>query len=149
MPTSRIFLPDVNVWLALASRRHLHQAAAAAWMERVGAQQAAFCRITQMGLLRLLTNARAMGVDAIGQVAAWEVYRNMTADPRVRFLSEPAGLQESWRQLTRKPQPATNLWTDAYLQAFARLQDLQVVSFDQGFRRFADPAPLILGRTYH
>jgi len=26
MPKSKIFLPDVNVWLALASRRHVHAA---------------------------------------------------------------------------------------------------------------------------
>lgn len=144
MPKSKTFLPDVNVWLALASKRHVHNHPAAQWFESVGDDQAAFCRITQMGLLRLLTNQHLMGVDIFTQAEAWEVYHELTRDSRVQFLAEPTGIEGAWRQLTRKSQPATNLWTDAYLQAFAQLKDLQVVSFDRGFRRFTDPKAVIL-----
>ena len=41
-------LPDVNVWLALASR-------AAKWMDGLSGR-ACFCRVTQAALLRLPTN---------------------------------------------------------------------------------------------
>ena len=144
MPKSKIFLPDVNVWLALASRRHVHNERAARWFEGVDRDQAAFCRITQMGLLRLLTNQHAMGRDAVTQVEAWAVYRRISSDERVHFLTEPAGIEEVWHGMTRKSQPATNVWTDAYLQAFAQLKDLQVVSFDRGFRRFGEPQAMVL-----
>ena len=50
-----------------------------------------FCRITQMGLLRLLTNRNAMGVDVIDQARAWAVYQMLAADWRVRYFDEPDG----------------------------------------------------------
>jgi hypothetical protein len=33
-----------------------------------------FCRITEMGFLRLLTNRRVMGEDAVNPKAAWKIY---------------------------------------------------------------------------
>ena len=144
MPRSKIFLPDVNVWLALASRRHVHHRTTAAWLDTVGEGQAAFCRVTQMGLLRLLTNRHAMGDDLVNQSEAWRVYRRMAADPRIPFLAEPAGIEPAWQRLTQLHAAAARLWTDAYLQAFAELKDLQVVSFDRDFLRFPAPPALIL-----
>ena len=144
MPKLKIFLPDVNVWLALSSRRHLHSQTAKTWFEEVGEGQAVFCRITQMGLLRLLTNRNAMGVDVIDQARAWAVYQMLAADWRVRYFDEPDGVEGAWRDLTRKPQPAVRLWTDAYLQALAQLWGLQVVSFDRGYQKLAGSNALIL-----
>ena len=144
MPRSKIFLPDVNVWLALASRKHAHYVRAAAWMEGVGEQEAAICRVTQMGLLRLLTNRQVMGADAVNLTEAWSVYDRISADPRVHFLSEPPGLEAAWRQATRETGSSSNVWMDAYLQAFASLKELRIVSFDRGFRRFREPEALIL-----
>jgi predicted nucleic acid-binding protein len=91
-----------------------------------------------MGLLRLLTNHHAMGIDVVGQVKAWHVYEELMRDFRVRFVPEPAGLEQRWQQFTRGSRPATNLWTDAYLAAFAQLRDLCLVSFDEGFSRRLD-----------
>jgi toxin-antitoxin system PIN domain toxin len=133
MLTSKNFLPDVNVWLALASRRHVHNAIAAQWFESIGQDEAAFCRITQMGFLRLLTNHQVMGVDVVGLVAAWQVYGELARDFRVRFVPEPVGLEPRWQQFTQESRAATNLWTDAYLAALAQLRDLCVVSFDKAF----------------
>jgi hypothetical protein len=135
MPISKNFLPDVNVWLALASRRHVHNVIAAQWFQSIGGHEAAFCRITQMGFLRLLTNHHAMGVDVVGQVAAWQVYGELTRDFRVRFVPEPVGLEQRWQQFTQESRAATNLWTDAYIAALAQLRDLCVVSFDKAFNR--------------
>jgi uncharacterized protein len=145
MPRSKTYLPDVNVWLALASRRHVHYRIASAWLETVLDDQACFCRITQMGLLRLLTNRHAMGIDVLNQIEAWKAYRRLASDSRIRFLSEPLGIETLWHELTTSGQSATNLWTDAYLQAFARLSGAQVVSFDRGFSQCSEPKALILG----
>jgi len=144
MPRSKIFLPDVNVWLALASRRHVHHEAAVGWLDTTGDGEASFCRVTQMGLLRLLTNRHAMGGDVLDIAQAWRVYHRMTLDLRILFLAEPAGIQQAWERLTQRAPAATHLWTDTYLQAFAGLKDLRVVSFDEDFRRFPEPPALIL-----
>ena len=101
MPRSKNFLPDVNVWLALASSHHVHAGSAAAWLDGVTSGEAAFCRVTQMGLLRLLTNPKVMGADVLNQPAAWRVYDRMRSDVRVGFAVEPPGLEKVWRAETR------------------------------------------------
>ena len=56
-----ISLPDVNVWIALAAEGHIHHVPAREWFAAQPDASVAFCRITQMGLLRLLTNPNVMG----------------------------------------------------------------------------------------
>jgi toxin-antitoxin system PIN domain toxin len=88
-------LPDVNVMLALASRRHVHHAPAVGWLDTTGEGETSSCRVTQMGLLRLLTNRRALGADVLEMAEAWSVYHRMTADSRIQLLAEPAGIQQA------------------------------------------------------
>ena len=97
-----------------------------------------------MGLLRLLTNRHAMGADVITQAKAWEVYDRIHVDSRVHFLIEPVGIEPVWRRFAKMPQAAPNLWTDAYLQAFAYLKELCLVSFDKGFLRTSGVDTLVL-----
>jgi predicted nucleic acid-binding protein len=54
------YLPDVNVWIALAAERHIHHLPARQWFNAIGDERLAFCRITQLGFLRLLTNKHVM-----------------------------------------------------------------------------------------
>src|SRR5579859_3518467 len=56
-----ISLPDVNVRIALAAEGHVHHLPARDWFTAQSNASVAFCRITQMGLLRLLTNSKVMG----------------------------------------------------------------------------------------
>jgi hypothetical protein len=49
----------------LASRRHIHASTCADWLNSTDTEQVAFCRVTQMGLLRLLTNESVMGGDVL------------------------------------------------------------------------------------
>lgn len=144
MPRSKTYLPDVNIWLALVSRRHVHYSVASQWLDTLSDDEVAFCRITQMGVLRLMTNHHVMGRDVLTQVEAWKMYRRLTSDERVRFLPEPPGIETIWQELTSMRQAATNVWTDAYLQAFSRLSGAQVVSMDRGFARLGEPEALIL-----
>src|SRR5215510_14926576 len=104
MLKSKSFLPDVNVWLALATKRHAHNPLALEWFDGIADDQAAFCRITQMGLLRLLTNRHVMGADVFAQVRAWELYWDLNRDSRVQFLEEPMEIETTWQQLTKKSQ---------------------------------------------
>jgi uncharacterized protein len=137
-------LPDINVWIALASDRHVHHEAARDWFGGVQTGGAAFCRVTQMGFLRLLTNRQVMGEDVVTQKEAWQVYQQLSRDQRAAFLPEPLNLEETWRRLTQGGATATNTWTDAYLAAFASLRGLQIVSLDHGFKKLPGAEAVIL-----
>ena len=137
MPTSKITLPDINVWVALASDRHVHHRRARDWFRATGEAGAAFCRVTQMGFLRLLTNARVMGDDVLSQRQAWSVYEQLARDQRVVFALEPPNIEPVWKKLTQSASAVTGLWTDAYIAALALLYNFRVVSFDRGFAKIA------------
>lgn len=142
MPTSKTYLPDVNVWLNLAYEGHVHNAAAAQWMKSVETGLVAFCRPTQMGLLRLLTNPKVMTDETLNKNQAWEVYDRIREDPRIIFLNEPGDVEENWRFITQSSS-APKDWTDAYLLAFAKTRALTFVTFDQALAK-SDVAPVVL-----
>ena len=114
------YLPDVNVWCALAIGGHVHQEAALRWMQGIAPEDSVvFCRVTQHGLLRLLTNAKAMGPNVLFPEDAWAKYDALRAIVHARFLSEPPEIEAAWRTATRAKYGGQNYWTDAYLAAFA------------------------------
>ena len=89
-----------------------------------------------MGFLRLATNSAATGRVAVGMSDAWNAYDLISADPQVGFAIEPEGIEQVFRDFTKGTQLSPKLWNDAYLAAFARLADYEVVTFDQGFSQF-------------
>jgi uncharacterized protein len=131
--------PDVNVWLALTHNRHIHHTLAAEWFESAGGCSFLLCRFTQLGLLRLLTNVQVMGEDTMSQRAAWAVYHRWLEDGRIDFVREPdtGGFDPAFQAASSKQQPATKLWADAYLAAFAKTAGLTLVTFDRHFPRLA------------
>ncbi len=137
MPTSKITLPDINVWVALASDRHVHHRLARDWFAAIREAGTAFCRVTQMGFLRLLTNSRVMAADVLNQRQAWGVYDQLVRDQRVVFALDPPDIEPVWKKLTQSAFAVTGLWTDAYIAALALLHNFHVVSFDRGFRKIA------------
>ncbi len=148
MPRSlRSFLfPDVNVWIALTSERHIHHAIAARWFATLGEDsRLCFCRITQLSLLRLLTTHAVMGLEVMTQPEAWQVYDRWLDDPRVVFLDEPTGLEQAFRSHSRRRSPAPKEWADSYLLAFAAVSGLRLVTFDQAFRGKARSVLLLNG----
>src|SRR5580658_4344714 len=138
MPKSKICLPDVNAWLALASDRHIHHELSKAWFSGLESGEAAFCRITQMGFLRLITNHRVMGGEAVSQRSAWIVYEELARDKRVTFAPEPAEVEAAWKHYTQGSFTGTNVWTDAYLAALASVHGMRLVTFDRGLARVKD-----------
>jgi toxin-antitoxin system PIN domain toxin len=131
-----MYLPDVNVWLALAFARHPQYPKAKNWFEKLPTAGCSFCRITQLGFLRLATNPKAFGDEAVSLVEAWPKYDALLNDPRVAFIEEPAGLELHLRGYTRRRTYSPNLWSDAYLAAFARAASLELVTFDKAFAQF-------------
>src|ERR1035437_4282472 len=79
--------PDVNIWIALAAEGHVHHVPARDWFAAQPDGSVAFCRITQMGLLRLLTNSSVMGrAPRTGRAAlAWQ------AEACPTYAAQPPG----------------------------------------------------------
>lgn len=142
---TRGWLPDVNVWLALCSNRHEHHPVAANWLEAVRIP-VYFCRVTQMALLRLLTNPKVMESDLLTPQEAIGVYKILRADDRVRYAHEPADAEDVWLSLMTVPSAKGSVWTDAWLAAFALSHRSKLVTFDAGMRRWATLEPEVLGQ---
>jgi uncharacterized protein len=136
---AQINLCDHNIWLALVLPAHSHHDAALAWWDSLEVERAFFCRSTQQGFLRLLTTEAVLapyGLPARTQSQAWAIYHRILSDPCAGFLTEPAGLEELWEQLSSRESASPKLWMDAYLAAFAINSGCALVTFDQGFRQF-------------
>ena len=128
-------LLDVNVLLALLWPRHEKHAAAHEWFRKSGHRAWATNPLTQLGVLRLLTNP-AVGQGAVGALTALEVLGETTQHPGHEFwpldgpisvlLYNLAGRLRGHRQ-----------WTDAVLLGQAVARDGVLVTFDVGVRELA------------
>jgi uncharacterized protein len=130
-----IYFPDVNVWIALYSPGHVHQAAALEWFGSSPESGIAFSRITQMGFLRLLTNRHVMGINMLNPASAWQAYDEFLQNARIFFAHEPPSIEKNWRALTEPSDSGANAWTDAYLAAFANQSGYTLVTFDTQLAR--------------
>ena len=132
-------LADVNLWLATLVTEHSHHRAATRWWRDdvvPAGHRPGFCRLTQLGVLRLLSNERVMGPRRLDHSRAWDVVARVTAQRGVSFLPEPPGIDEHLAGACRGGRFSTGFWTDAYLAAFARAGRYRLATFDRGFRRF-------------
>ena len=135
---------DTNVFLAASVEAHAHHGPARRWVESVEPPSSlAFCRITEMSCLRLLTQPIADGFRPLGNRDAAAVYLAWRLDERVELIAEPPGLEELWPRLALRDGCSPKLWTDAYLAAFAVAGGCRLVTFDAAFRQF-EPAGLDL-----
>jgi toxin-antitoxin system PIN domain toxin len=139
-----MFLPDINVWLALAFQAHTHHASAKNWFDGISSAPCSLCRFTQQGLLRLASNRTVLGRHAVTLAKAWLIYDALLNDPRVNFVPEPAQLETDWRHYTQRKTRSPKVWNDAYLAAFAKAGAYEIVTFDQAFGQFKGVRCLIL-----
>jgi toxin-antitoxin system PIN domain toxin len=138
------YLVDVNVCLALALVGHVHHDIALEWLLGVNSEEIALCRFVQAGLLRLLTNKVVMGANVLTATRAWVVHDALCEAARLRFVPEPMGMEQSWREATRRFQTGPNLWTDAYLAAFTAASGFTLVTFDRDLAKQAAPHAQLL-----
>jgi len=139
--------PDVNVWIALVVGQHTNGREARDWAEEASRDWLVLSRVTQMGLLRLLTNPIVMGRDALIGAKAWHVVDELLDRENIGFVKEPDGIEKVWRELTPPGRIGPNFWTDAYLAAFARTTGFTLVTFDRGFSKYRDiPLKILDGR---
>lgn len=138
-----MILPDINVWVALAIADHRHHAAAVEWFDTINTPRSVrFCRVTQQGLLRLVTRSSVMeaySTPALTNEQAWQLYDELCSDDRVGPpIADPRETEDRWRELSSRPSPSPQFWTDSYLAAFAISAGMTFVTIDKAFRQFTE-----------
>jgi len=128
-----VILLDVGVWLAASWGRHIHHGVAASWFNQQQ-DDLAMCRVTQMSVLRLLSNPGVMRLDVISRTEAWRVIDQLRADERVRWAEEPTQLEAVWRAISAGDETSHKLWTDDYLAAFAQAAGATLATMDRKLR---------------
>ena len=130
-------LCDANIFIAAAVEDHPHHSIAKSWLDGLGGEDTAeFCRITQAAFLRLISNAAVLKDNAVSNREAVAIYQKFLADGRVRFQSEPEGMETLWFKNAALETKSPLIWTDAYLASFAHLLGMRFVTFDRGFTRY-------------
>jgi len=132
-------LPDTNVWLATALKNHPHYKIAQVWFNQRTAATVAYCRATQLALVRLLTTASVMqgyNLPPMTNAVAWQMYEDQVADARIAWADETPSLEAQWKKLALRRTASPKLWMDAYLAAFAIEGKHKIVTFDRAFAQF-------------
>lgn len=131
-----MYLPDINIWLALTFQSHFHHEPARNWFEGLDCDSCVFCRLTQLGFLRLATNPSVFGDEAVTLAQAWQFFDIISDDERVLFAHEPGQLEDVWRNYTVSDHYSNKVWNDAYLTAFAETGNYTLITFDKGFLKY-------------
>jgi len=123
-------IPDINVWLALATDEHPQNTLAKHWWRRHEGR-IAFIRLSQLGFLRLMTTAAAMYGKPLTMEEAWCVYDRFYDDDRVAFVAEPSDVEKRFRARAAGRSASPKLWADAWLLAVAEAAGGVLVTFDK------------------
>ena len=142
------YLPDVNVWLALLLDTHVHGPAARQFADEHADDTFVLCRVTQMAVLRLLTNPRVTGpATALTPAQAWAAVNRLRNVDNVVFAAEPDNLDSTWQALCQRATGSSgSFWTDSHLAAFAISSGATLVTFDKAFRAWPKLKSVILNQ---
>ncbi|MBV8844409.1 MAG: hypothetical protein JO307_16500 [Bryobacterales bacterium] len=130
--------------MAILLEDHIYRSEALTWLPNTTDEVIGFSRLTQMGVLRLLSTAAAMNGRPLSMRGAWRAYEKLFEDDRVALLAEPQGLDPSFRTQTSAGNASPKLWADAYLLAFATAHDGVLVTFDRALAKRAGKCALLL-----
>ncbi|MBS1814823.1 MAG: hypothetical protein JSS87_08135 [Acidobacteria bacterium] len=128
--------PDVNVWVALSWPGHMHHRKAWQWYASQPATTSlVFCRVTQLGFLRLLTTAAVMGADLLTNEQAYDSYAYWIRKDAAFMMDEPTTFENTFRTLSPRKQSMPKAWSDDYVQAFATEARIPLVTFNQALAK--------------
>ena len=135
--SSNLLLLDVNVLLALAWPNHQFHAAALRELQS-RRDRWATCAMTQLGFIRLSSNAAAVP-NAKSPAEAASLLEAMVADPLHVYLEPlPSPVAKDCRGAFRGVLGSRQV-TDAYLLMLARRNRAVFVTFDTKLEGLADP----------
>ena len=129
-------LPDLNVWLALASPAHQHHSSAVSYWEEQAAQQVLFCTVTALGLVRLVMQPKVMGDAALTAAAASALLDQFVQQPGVSYAQPSSEGWDVFHGFMRQSELSPRLCTDTHLASLAIINQWRLVSFDQDFQLF-------------
>ena len=128
-------LVDVNVLLALIWPRHESHAAAHDWFAKSGCRAWATNPLTQLGVLRLLTNP-AVTRGAVSAATALEVLSEATSHAGHEFWPLHRELPASLKRVAHRVS-GHRQWPDALLLWHAMARNGVLVTFDSGVKELA------------
>jgi toxin-antitoxin system PIN domain toxin len=139
-----IDLPDVNVWFPLVQPQHVNHGRSLRYWTEEASPKVAFCQITAHGLLRALSNQKALASEALTVQEAWQQYQSLRALQEVIYASETTAADSFLKQWIDKAAFTPRMWTDAQLAALTKAYEFRFVTFDRDFRRFPGLNVLLL-----
>lgn len=101
-----------------------------------------------LGLVRLPSNPKVMGEQALDLKQSLATYHRFAALPEIGWHAEPSDCGDHLQKLVSTDLPA-RLLTDAYHAAFAGSERLRMVTFDKDFGRFQGLDCLRLSTAKH
>jgi uncharacterized protein len=128
-------LPDVNVLLALVWPRHKSHAAAHAWFAKSGQHAWATNVLTQLGVLRLLTNP-ALTQGSVSAATALDVLGQATSHAGHEFWPLDREIPSELKLMAARVR-GHRQWTDAFLLWQAIQREGVFVTFDSGVKELA------------
>ena len=132
----RTALLDVNLLTALFWAPHVHHGAAHQWFSRRRTSGSwATCPITQLGVVRVLSNP-SVSSDALTPAQALALLESNLVDPAHEFWADAIALPTATASMRSVLQGHQQL-TDAYLLGLAAHRHGVLVTFDQGLRQLA------------
>ena len=126
---AKLGVPDINVWLALATHEHPHHTLARRWW-RQHEGRIAFLRLSQLGFLRLMTTAAAMDGKPLTMDEAWIVHDRFYDDDRVTCIPEPSDVEMRFRERAVGRSASPKVWADAWMLAHTNAADGVLITFD-------------------
>ncbi len=124
-----MILVDVGVWLAATWGRHARHHIARQWFDEQS-DDLILCRVTQMSLLRLISNPAIMGEDVVTRSETWRIIDQLWSDNRVLWAEEPDHLDAVFRAISAQNDNSHKVWTDDYLAAFAQAGGASLATLD-------------------
>lgn len=128
-------LLDLNVLTALLWPAHEHHEAAHRWFGARRRARWATCTLTQLGLIRLISNP-AFSRDALSPADAVLLLSTNISHPNHEFWVEDLPVPAALEAVPQKLQGHQQL-TDAYLLALASHRGGALATFDRGFEALA------------
>jgi toxin-antitoxin system PIN domain toxin len=128
-------LLDLNVFVALVWPAHEHHRPAHDWFKSRGRWKWATCPITELGLVRLLSNP-AFSPDALSLDQAFSLLRTNLKHPLHEFWPDSIRVTPSLDDLVQHMEGYKQV-TDAYLLSLAIRRKARLATFDTGLKQLA------------
>jgi uncharacterized protein len=125
-----VHLLDTNVLIALAWPQHVHHGEAHTWFSKVGREAWSTCPITQLGFIRISSNAKIIR-DAVSPRDALAVLEQIIALPGHHFWPDAIAPAQA-AILSSLALVGHRQVTDAYLLALAQHCKGKLATFDGG-----------------